>query len=239
MPTTSYAQNREDVLLARVFREPTGFYIDVGAAHPVYHSVTNLFYQRGWSGVNVEPQPAFFAAVAAERSRDVNLNAAVSDAEGECTFHEVQDSLGCSTVNPDLADHLRRTGSPVVSYTVRTLTLRQICEAHAHRQIDILKIDAEGHERAVIAGGDFRRWRPRVVVVETTAHETWEPLILSYDYLFAFFDGLNRYYVRSEDRHLIPALAVPVSVLDDYVPFEYEQRIRELEHALATARRAA
>ena len=37
----SYAQNFEDVLLARAFRNrDRGFYIDVGAWHPVFDSVT-------------------------------------------------------------------------------------------------------------------------------------------------------------------------------------------------------
>ncbi len=52
----SYAQNQEDVLLNRVFQGLSdGFYIDVGANDPVVDSVTKLFYDRGWTGINVEP----------------------------------------------------------------------------------------------------------------------------------------------------------------------------------------
>jgi hypothetical protein len=55
--TVSYAQNYEDILLGRALRKSEGFYIDVGANHPVFHSVTKLFHDRGWRGINVEPSP--------------------------------------------------------------------------------------------------------------------------------------------------------------------------------------
>ena len=94
--------------------------------------------------------------------------------------------------------------------------------------IDFLKIDVEGAERDVLLGADFRTWRPRVVVVEATEpgartpnFEGWEPLLLEQNYLFASFDGLNRYYVRSEDRDLIGELQVPVSCFDEAVRHEF------------------
>ncbi len=58
MPMVSYAQNGEDVVLARVFGDRrAGFYVDVGAGHPVVDSVTKHFYDLGWRGINVEPLP--------------------------------------------------------------------------------------------------------------------------------------------------------------------------------------
>ena len=73
----------------------------------------------------------------------------------------------------------------------------------------------------VIEGGDWGRWRPRVILIEDMWPDQWEEhLILAADYLFAVFDGLNRYYVRAEDRHLLPALCAPVNFLDDYIPYK-------------------
>ncbi|MDA1234832.1 MAG: hypothetical protein O3A53_08525 [Acidobacteria bacterium] len=57
----SSAQNREDVMLARAFDHKTdGFYIDVGAMDPDEMSITRYFYDLGWRGINVEPDPRFF-----------------------------------------------------------------------------------------------------------------------------------------------------------------------------------
>ena len=51
----SYAQNAEDVVLARVFAgRNTGRYVDVGACDPVRDSVTKHFYDHRWRGINVE-----------------------------------------------------------------------------------------------------------------------------------------------------------------------------------------
>ncbi len=85
------------------------------------------------------------------------------------------------------------------------MTLAQVCERHvpAGREIEFLKIDVEGHEHAVIEGADWSRWRPRIVLCEANGVEEWEPILLAADYIFALFDGVNRFYVRKEDEALL------------------------------------
>ena len=78
MSFISYAQNLEDVILYRTLKNvECGFYIDVGAQHPVIDSVTNAFYECGWHGINVEPNPEYFQLLQKNRSKDINLNMAV------------------------------------------------------------------------------------------------------------------------------------------------------------------
>jgi hypothetical protein len=67
-------------------------------------------------------------------------------------------------------------------------------------------IDVEGHGREVLAGANFERFGPLVVIVEATrpnstapTHASWEGLLVDHDYRFTVFDGLNRFYVRAED----------------------------------------
>ncbi len=243
MPMISYAQNSEDVLLNRAFPAPVGSYIDVGAAHPVSHSVTKWFYDRGWSGVNVEPHRGFYDALMADRPRDVNLNVALTDAPGEVTYYEVPGCVGWATTDEGSAERLRAGGQEVVPRTVPALTLAEVCERYVRGPIEFLKIDVEGAERAVLAGGDFRRWRPRVLLIEATEpsgptpnHGRWEDLVLAADYRFAGFDGLNRYYVRAEDEPLAEKFRVPVNVFDDYVPAELVAARQEAERAVAELR---
>ena len=82
----SYSQNGEDVRLWRVFRDVAhGFYVDVGAGDPWDGSVTRLFYDRGWSGVSVEPSPVH-EELAAARPRDVTIRAVVGDVDGTVPF---------------------------------------------------------------------------------------------------------------------------------------------------------
>ncbi len=239
-PMTSFAQNREDVLLQRLFpRDYRGFYIDIGACHPTIDSVTRHFYERGWNGINVEPVRSSYEALCRERPRDLNLPLAISDREGTMTLHEPVASIGMSTLSTPFAEGLLAHGFDCQERPIQVTTLERLCALHAHREpIDLLKIDVEGHEEAVIRGGDWKRWRPRVLVVEATvAPQRWEPVLLGADYLFATSDGINRYYIRFEDRSLLPRLAEPVSVLDNYVPCDLLAgdwaRVEELELQLA------
>src|SRR5947208_10141555 len=87
-PMLSYAQNAEDVVLERVFADlEEGFYVDVGASAPVDDSVTFHFYDRGWRGVNVEPDPQDYEQLAALRPRDANLRAAVGSGVEPLAFY--------------------------------------------------------------------------------------------------------------------------------------------------------
>ena len=237
MRMMSYAQNREDVVLARCFPAASGFYIDVGAANPVNHSVTKWFSTRGWSGVNIEPHPLFFKLIEADRPNEFNVNAAVSDSSGEIDYYEVPNSIGCSTVNPELAEHYRTQGYEVITHIVRTVTLAEICERYVRGPIDFLKIDAEGHELEVLNSMDFRQWKPKVLVIEATAVDTWNHVPLANGYQFGLFDGLNRYYVHDDHRELLPRIAAPASCLDDYEIYDHVEQIRQLERDLARARR--
>jgi FkbM family methyltransferase len=236
----SYAQNREDVRLARVFAGAAGFYIDVGASDGMHASVTRHFYERGWRGVNVEPREAPFAELQRARPRDVNVRAALSATAGTRTLYEPEPRAGtCATIHSPQADALGALGVPLSERAVDVTTLAALCDAHAPAVIDFVSIDVEGHEREVIAGGDWRRWRPRVVVIEAVApltyeptHEAWEPLIVDAGYLAAGFDGINRYYVREEDREFVPLVSRPVSVRDSAEPYEYVEEIERLRREL-------
>jgi FkbM family methyltransferase len=223
---TSYTQNAEDVRLLRVFRTVTdGFYVDIGAGSPSSGSVTRLFYERGWTGVNVEPGPEY-AALVRERPRDVNVEAAVGAADEIVPFFVTYPDPSLSTLDlaahKDVPDAFERHEE----VSVRQLRLESILRGHAAgRRIHFLKIDVEGAEQQVIASCDWREFRPIVVLVEAVeswstspTHERWEQALLDAGYEFAVFDGVNRFYVDAEHRDLIPVLSYPISALDRFKP---------------------
>lgn len=218
----AHGQNWEDVRLRRIFSDRrSGFYIDVGAGHPISHSFTHVLYRQGWRGVNVEPLPAFFTLLESERPADANLQAVLGRTAGASTsFFEVVDLRGSSTTRSDVADELRSQGLTVIQYDVPRLTLVDVCERFAPEIIDVLKVDVEGAEADVLHGGDWARFRPRLVVVEANEPETWEQLLLSHDYRHAAFDGINHWYVEAADVAWMDILGPPVSVLDHFIPYE-------------------
>ena len=77
MSNPTYAQNNEDIRLwCALYDCPYKNYVDIGAGHPSELSVTKIFYDNGWRGVNVEPGPNFDLLMA-ERPEDLNINAAI------------------------------------------------------------------------------------------------------------------------------------------------------------------
>ena len=242
----SFSQNAEDVRLWRVFRDiKHGFYVDVGANDPATWSVTKLFYDAGWNGINVEPGPTYDFLVQA-RPRDISIRAAIRLDRGTSDFWITYPETGLSTCHPDVHAHVPELIDRFERVTVNTVRLEQVLAEHApERPIQFLKIDVEGAEAEVIASGDWVRFRPAVVVVEAVAtmdsrptHEAWEPMLLAANYQFAVFDGLNRFYVAKECAHLAAALAYPIGVLDRFVTIEQldlERSRLELQAALTAA----
>ena len=224
-PLISYSQNGEDVRLWRVLRGiRRGFYVDIGAADPTEYSITRLFYDRGWSGINVEPGPVF-PVLEAARPRDVNLRIAVGAEAGVREFWVSQPHSGLSTLGapPEVVD--LPPGFTFERAEVQVKPASEILEQHlGERTVDFMSIDVEGAEAEVISSLDLGGHRPRILVIEAVAplthepsHEIWEPLLLEAGYRFATFDGINRFYVETSEAQLIPPLAYPLSPLDRFV----------------------
>jgi hypothetical protein len=77
---------------------------------------------------------------------------------------------------------------------------------------------------------DFVRWRPWVLVIEATLpnsretnHQAWEQLVTGQRYRFAWFDGLNRYYVAEEHPELLGAFSVQPNVFDAFISYHLDR----------------
>jgi len=224
MSFISYAQNCEDVMLWRALKDiRRGFYIDVGANDPETDSVTKAFYDRGWSGINIEPIESHYAALKAARERDINLQCAAGAAAGELEIWN-SETRGWSTMDAEVVAIHERKGHAGSWQKVPVRTLTDICTEHAGGDIHFLKIDVEGFEGDVLKGMDFDAYRPWVVVVEATVPDSqvenfsdWEGGLLNKAYECVYADGLNRFYLAREHGGLSGAFKYPPNVFDDFV----------------------
>ncbi|HZP76688.1 MAG TPA: FkbM family methyltransferase [Pseudolabrys sp.] len=211
-PTTtiSYAQRYEDLYLARCFGSRSeGFYIDIGSGHPVFDNVSFAFYLKGWRGITVEPNPWLTRLSRAVRPRDTHLQVLIGAAQGEATFYLVDDYHGFSTT---VAAHAQAAqsqfGKASQSLTMPVRTLSELAR-EAPERYEFLKIDVEGAEKDVLAGGDWLRSRPQIIIIEALAAftqepawEAWESFLAGHGYHSVFFDSLNRYYLANEAQAL-------------------------------------
>jgi FkbM family methyltransferase len=163
----SFAQEGEDLILARIFGEQAkGIYVDVGAHHPRRFSNTHMLYRRGWRGVNIDATPGSMRLFRRQRPRDINLEvgvAATSDVRDFYVFNEP----ALNTFDAERAKSLDR--APYRIEAVRKVAcqpLAEILRTHSLGRIDLLTIDAEGYDDEVLSTLDWETSRPRVVLTE-------------------------------------------------------------------------
>jgi FkbM family methyltransferase len=253
MSFISYAQNYEDVILWRALgKVESGFYIDVGAAWPDLDSVTKAFYDQGWSGLNIEPNPGLFSKLSAERSRDINLQIAISNQPGEADIYLIGET-GISTFETEIAERHAIEGWTSTQITVPVETLTMVWSQHVPvgQEVHFLKVDVEGLEKSVLDSNDWTRFRPWIVVVEATlplsqvdSYEDWEHLMFTADYNFVYADGLNRFYLAAEHKELQSAFKYPPNLFDGFISHTdnslrwAEDRIQTLETELSIERKS-
>jgi FkbM family methyltransferase len=229
----SYAQNGEDIVLWRALGHVRdGIYVDVGGWDPDVDSVTRLFYERGWRGVDVEPIPEFADRFRERRPSNDVVQAVITEDPAERVVLHRFGTTGLSTVDDSVAERHEQAGLEHEDIAVPARRLDDVLAGSSlvGDTIHFLKIDVEGAEENVIRSVDLSRWRPWVLVVEATepnsttmSHGSWEPILLEAGYTFTLFDGLSRFYVSAEHPELTGALSYPACALDEF------QRVREVE----------
>lgn len=161
-----HSQYGEDAVLQHLITQPEGFYVDVGCWHPKKFSNTWFLYRRGWRGVNIDLGEVKIRTFQWVRPGDHNVVAAVSDSPGTVTVQTDKDfSVGEQIVLPGQAV---RAGFGQ-SREMKTRTLTDILDhsPFSGKTIQLLNIDAEGHDLQVLKGLDFTRYAPGLILVES------------------------------------------------------------------------
>lgn len=174
-----YSHFGEDAFIHSYFRhQKKGFYVDVGAHHPRRYSNTALLYERGWNGVNIEPDERLIRTFNKYRKRDVNLCLAVGAKEGEFDFYRYSDPA-INTLSRDEVTRLKGKDwaheTSVSKVPVRTLKSLLDENIPENTTIDFLNVDVEGLDLEVLSSNDWDTYRPRVVAVEDLNFDLTSP----------------------------------------------------------------
>ncbi|GFI09499.1 hypothetical protein IMSAGC007_01962 [Lachnospiraceae bacterium] len=147
----SWSQDGEDVYLQQKFAgKEKGFYVDVGALHPYKFSNTAWAYERGWTGINIEPNVDSFRLFERLRPEDINLNCGIADREGEMTYYCYEEPA-----YNGFAAFMYEALPIVEKRQIKVRKLSSIFEEYEVKHIDFLDIDVEGLEMKVLESIDF------------------------------------------------------------------------------------
>ena len=97
--------NGEDTFVNNYFKKKIGFYVDVGAYHPLELNNTYLLYKRGWSGINIDLDDSCIEQFKLFRSDDVNIASCVSNKNGTADLYFYHDKSPINTINKNLSLH--------------------------------------------------------------------------------------------------------------------------------------
>jgi FkbM family methyltransferase len=224
-----YSQNREDLILAGILRKvPVGFYVDVGAYHPELDSVTKIFYDKGWHGINIEPNERLNAELCKQRPRDINIKVGLSSQSGTLLFRSYESNSGLSTFSSELKrmyEELHpRSAYKETSIEVTSLS-HVLKEYRPSGEIHFLKIDVEGLELEVLLGNSWEQFRPWVICIECNLNrarrEAITAFLVAWGYAEVFFDGINYYFVANERRAIWDEFSYAQEMIMEGIPVHH------------------
>ncbi|MFM7641228.1 MAG: FkbM family methyltransferase [Cyanobium sp.] len=180
-----YALNGIDRRLTEIIRPISncGFYVELGANDGLRQSNTYLLQQRfGWEGLLIEPCPVRYLECVRNRSfgrlPSFRCAACVDPAYGapfvDMEYSDLMSVALGLDLSPEEASRQADRGLPFLDdprqrhrfgAVARTLT-SLLDEVGAPAAFDLLSLDVEGNELAVLKGLDLNRYRPRWILAE-------------------------------------------------------------------------
>ena len=163
-------------------------FIQIGASDGLRNDPIREFIVRdSWTGVLIEPLPGVFRLLKENyawlrgRRRLAFENVAISSSESSLSFYTVADDILATLPLEAQLDLLRKSSchkahverfvedpSCVVRVTVPCTSLASIVERHFGKDpIDLLFIDAEGHEAVILKSVDFGNTRIGAIFFES------------------------------------------------------------------------
>jgi FkbM family methyltransferase len=175
--TLSFSQFGEDVHMAsfldrlkhdRGIVVRPGWIVDVGSFRPIKFSNTYLFYRRGWHCINIDPTPGTKRLFDRVRPKDINLQVAIGPERGRANFYVFDQPSVWNTMDKEAADEAaaKLQIQPKV-FSTDVLRLEDVLSHHLGDQpLEMLLVDAEGYDIEILESHDFKRWAPRLILIE-------------------------------------------------------------------------
>ena len=157
-PSLHFGEFGEDIFINRIFKNiKHGKYIDVGCYHPFKGSLTAKLYDKNWDGINIDLSKTSIDLFNIVRKRDINLNVAISNFDGETFYYEN---------SPINQQNSLTENSNAQKIEIDCYKLNTILDNHKIKKVDYLNIDAEGNDFKVISNFNFKKFNPTLISIE-------------------------------------------------------------------------
>lgn len=166
----SYSQEGEDLILQKFLYDcKKGFYVDIGAHHPVRFSNTYYFYLRGWKGINIDAMPGSMKAFDKIRKRDINLEIPISEKSEKLNYYVFNEPAlnGFSKNISELRDNVNNY-KILSEIELETKTLESVLDDYLPKgqHITFMSIDVEGLDFAVLKSSNWKKYKPDYILIE-------------------------------------------------------------------------
>ena len=165
-----FSQEGEDQILSQFFYGvDNGFFLDIGAYHPIKYSNTYKFYLQGWRGINIDAMPGSMTLFNEIRPEDINVETGVAENESNLPYY-IFDQTGINTFSEKFALDMERKGYSISQKKIATTRpMKAILGEYLppDQAIDFLSLDVEGFELEVLKSNDWLKYRPKLIVVES------------------------------------------------------------------------
>ncbi len=167
----SHSQFGEDMVVRFLTNDiKNGFYLDIGAHHPVYYSNTYHFYCKGWKGINIDAAPGAMDNFQVLRPRDINLEILLypEKTEEKIDFY-IFDQSAYNTFDKDMAEKAMSIGVKLVEKrSLKTSSLQQVLDLYLPKGIDIdlMSIDVEGLDEQILMSNNWEQYKPKIIIFE-------------------------------------------------------------------------
>ena len=197
-PSIHYGEFGEDIFINRIFKDiKIGRYVDVGCYHPFKGSLTAQLYKKGWNGINIDLSKSSIDLFNIVRKKDINLNLAISDFDGETNYYEN------SPINQQ--NSLIKDNDNQKKVKIQCKRLSSILLENHYNNFEYLNIDVEGSEQNVINGIDLGKYRPILITIENNnlhlkdyiESEIYNILIKN-NYTFINKTGVTNFFLKNE-----------------------------------------
>lgn len=202
-----YGQIGQDYILNLLFGRDFGVFVDIGANLPIAISNTYFFEKQGWTGFAFDPM-ASLKTKWLERPHTVFINAGISDKVETREFVEIIPKVGWEHTLSGFKEYVRSEDLRDYDHTTYLVECGPINHfLKSDLLIDFVSIDVEGAEGLILAGFDFTKSPPKVIILENNqimgGQQEHRDTILRHGYdLVARINASDDVFVH--ESHIVP-----------------------------------